>query len=60
MLEVLRDPQKLPYGVARSIGEKRRIEQDDIYVRHESQVEKPSPLEEQALIDEGNQARSNP
>lgn len=61
MLEVLRDPQKLPYRVARSIiGEKKRIEQDDIYVRHGSQVEKPSPLEEQALIDEGIQARSNP
>jgi len=60
MLEVIRDPQKLPYKVARSIGEKKRIEQGDIYVRHGSQVEKPTPLEEQALIDEGNQARSNP
>jgi hypothetical protein len=60
MLEVIRDPQKLPYKVARSIGEKKRIKQGDIYVRHGSQVEKPTPLEEQALIDEGNQARSNP
>ncbi len=60
MLEVIRDPQKLPYRVARSIGEKKRIEQGDIYVRHGSQVEKPTPLEERALIDEGNQARSNP
>ena len=60
MLEVIRDPQKLPYRVARSIGEKKRIEQGDLYVRHGSQVEKPTPLEEQALIDEGNQARSNP
>lgn len=60
MLEVIRDPQKLPYRVARSIGKKKRIEQGDIYVRHGSQVEKPTPLEEQALIDEGNQARSNP
>ena len=60
MLEVIRDLQKLPYRVAKSIGEKKRIEQGDIYVRHGSQVEKPTPLEKQALIDEGNQARSNP
>lgn len=60
MLEVIRDPQKLPYKVAKSIGEKKRIEQGDSYVRHGSQVETPTPLEEQALIDEGNEARSNP
>ncbi len=59
MLEVIRNPQKLPYRVARSIGDKKRIEQGDIYVRHGSQVEKPTPLEEQALIDESNQAQSN-
>jgi hypothetical protein len=60
MLEVLRDPKKLPYSVAKSIGDRKRMEQGIIFVRHGSQVEKPTPLEEQALIDEGNQARSNP
>lgn len=54
MLEVIRDPQKLPYMVARSIGEKKRVEQGDIFVRHGSQVEKPTPLEFQALQDEGD------
>ena len=57
MLEVLRDPKKLPYSVAKSIGDRKRIEQGDIFVRHGSQVEKPTTLELQALQDEGDQAR---
>jgi hypothetical protein len=61
VLEVLREPGKLPYKVAKSIGDKKRIEEGNIYVRHGSQVEQPTPDERQALIDEGNQARaSNP
>jgi len=60
MLEVIRDPQKLPYTVARSIGEKKRVEQGDIFVRHGSQVEKPTLYELQALQDEGDQARLKP
>jgi hypothetical protein len=60
MLEVLRNPKKLPYSVAKSIGEKKRIEQGNIFVRHGSQVEKPTSLELQALQDEGNQTRFNP
>ena len=60
MLEVLRYPRKLPYSVARSIGDRKRIEQGDIFVRHGSQVEKPTSLELQALQDEGDQARRNP
>ena len=59
MLEVSRDPKKLPYSVARSIGDRKRLEQGDIFVRHGSQVEKPTALELQALQDEGNQARLN-
>jgi hypothetical protein len=59
MLEILRDPRKLPYSVAKSIGDKKRIEQDDIFVRHGSQVEKPKHAELQALYDEGDQARTN-
>ncbi len=57
MLEVLRDPKKLPCSVAKSIGDRKRIEQGDIFVRHGSQVEKPTTLELQALQDEGDQAR---
>ncbi len=59
MLEVLRDTRKLPYSSARSIGDRKRIEQGDIFVRHGSQVERPTSLELQALQDEGDQARLN-
>lgn len=63
MLEVLRDPQKLPYRVAKSLGDKaagdkKRIEQDQIFVRHGSQVETPSADELQELQDEGERARA--
>ncbi len=60
MLEMLRDPKKLPYSVTRSIGNRKRIDQGKIFVRHGSQVEEPTPLEQQALQDEGDQARLNP
>jgi len=59
MLEILRDPKNVLYRVAKSIGDKKRIEQDDIYVRHGSQAEKPTPLELQALYEEGDQARAS-
>jgi hypothetical protein len=57
-LEILRDPKKLPYRVAKSLGEKKRIEQDRIFVRHGSQVEEPTTAELQAIQEEGNRARS--
>src|SRR6266487_937336 len=59
MLEVLREPRKLPYSVASSTGDRKRIEQGDIFVRHGSQVERPTSLELQALQIEGDQARLN-
>ncbi len=59
MLEVLRDSKKIPYYVAKSIGDKKRIEQGDIFVRHGSQVEEPTPTERQRLSDEGDQAKAN-
>jgi hypothetical protein len=59
VLEMLRDTRKLPYSAARSIGDRKRIEQGDIFVRHGSQVERPTSLELQALQDEGDQARLN-
>jgi len=60
-LEVFRDPKDLPYRVARSLGaknDKRRIVEGEIYVRHGSQVQMPTPEERQALLEEGEQARS--
>jgi Putative DNA-binding domain len=57
--EVVRDPEKLPYKVAKQVGGKKRIDVGQIFVRHGSQVEEPTPAELQALIDEGNRARGN-
>lgn len=63
VVEVLRDPKKLPYRVAKSLGDKalgdkKRIEKDQIFVRHGSQVEAPSADERKELQDEGDIARS--
>src|SRR6266542_4989468 len=62
-LEVLRDPADLPYQVAQSVGDKgaggkRRVEIDQIFVRHGSQTEEPTPLELQALRDEATHAHA--
>jgi hypothetical protein len=55
-LEVLRDPRKLPYRVARSVGDKKRIEHGDIFVRHGSLSERPTPTELQAIEEEAGWA----
>ncbi len=58
-LEVLRDAQKLPYKVLKDLnGSKKRIIRGQIFVRHGSQVEEPSPDELQGIMEEGNRARS--
>jgi hypothetical protein len=56
-LEVLRNRADLPYKVATSIGDKKRIEEGTIYVRHGSQTEQPTEAERAALQDEGDRAR---
>jgi len=61
-LEVFRDAKDIPYKVAKSLGsqsDKRRITEGDIYVRHGSQVQIPTPEELHALQEEGDQARLN-
>lgn len=58
-LEVLRDPKKLPYRVAKSIGKKKQIEQGDVFVRHGSLTEKPTPEELRAIEEEGLKARAS-
>jgi hypothetical protein len=55
-LEVLRDPTKLPYKVALSIGDRKRIEAGQIFVRHGSQVEEPTSNELDAIIEEARRA----
>jgi hypothetical protein len=49
MIEVLRNQQKLPYKVAKSLGDKCRITENQIFVRHGSQTESPSDAELNAL-----------
>jgi len=58
-LEVLRDATKLPYKVAKSIGEKKRIREGQVFVRHSSQTEEPTALELQAIHDEARRARGS-
>ena len=62
-IEVLRDPKKLPYRVkekegGKGVDGKRLIEKDQIFVRHGSQTAEPTADELQAIIDEGDRARS--
>ena len=64
-IEVLRDPKKLPYRLKEKEGGKgvegnRLIEKDQIFVRHGSQTEEPTSDELQAIIEEGDRARSLP
>lgn len=56
-VRVLRDPAKLPYKVARSVGDRKRIEKGQIFVRHGSQTEEPTLGELKALQLEGERAR---
>lgn len=57
-IEVLRDASKLPYRVKATLrGEKREIRQDQVFVRHGSQVEEPTEAELNALIEEGQRTR---
>jgi len=55
-LEVLRDPKRLPYRVAKSIGDKKRIEQGRVFVRHGSLSEPPTEGELKAIEEEAEQA----
>jgi hypothetical protein len=63
VLEVLRDAGKLPYTVAKSLGDKatgdkKRIEEGQIFVRHGSQTEALTPAELDAIREEAERARS--
>ena len=54
ILEILRDPTRVPYRVARSIGEKgkRRVEAGQVFVRHGSHTAEASEEELRALAEE--------
>jgi hypothetical protein len=54
LIQVFRNDWDVPYKVKKAIG---RLRVDDVLVRHGSQIEKPTPSELQALIEEGELAR---
>lgn len=61
-LELLRDPKKLPYAVAQSVGDqaagdKKRIKKGQVFVRHGSRSVSASPEELNDLQLEGERAR---
>ncbi|HYX27350.1 MAG TPA: ATP-binding protein [Pyrinomonadaceae bacterium] len=56
-LEILREAKKLPHRVAKSLGQKKRIRLDQIFVRHGSQTEEPTSAELEAIHDEAERAR---
>jgi hypothetical protein len=56
-LHILRDPARLPYRVAKSVGHEKRIAKGQIFVRHGSLTEEPTDEELQALLEEGESAR---
>lgn len=55
-VRIIRDPKKLPYGVAESLGDKKRITKEQIFVRHGSQTEAPTKAELSALKEENDRA----
>ncbi len=54
IIEIIRNPMKIPYRVKKSIG---RIKEGQIFVRHGSHTEEPTPDERKALMAEGRRAR---
>jgi hypothetical protein len=59
MLQVLRDPKKLPYRVRKSVGgQNKQIREGQVFVRHGSQTEEPTPLELQEIELQGDRART--
>lgn len=59
LLEVVRDRTKVPYRVARDLaGERKRIEADDVFVRHNSHVAKATAKEIADLEEEAARARA--
>lgn len=57
IIEVLREPEKIPYRVKGNLG---HIREGEIYVRHGSQTEAPTQAELEDLLAEGEEANANP
>lgn len=54
LVEVLRDPAKLPYVPSRDVA---HIKKGQIFVRHGTSVEEPTERERENLLREGEEAR---
>ena len=53
LIEVFRSPDRVPYIVKKNLGGSRGIQQGDVFVRHGSHAERPSPQELKDLWHEG-------
>ncbi len=56
-LEVLRDVCLVPHRVKRAVGDRKRIREGQVFVRHGSQTAEPDPDELQAIGDEAARAK---
>ncbi|BDI32604.1 hypothetical protein CCAX7_46550 [Capsulimonas corticalis] len=57
-IEILRNAIDIPYKVSKSIGDKKRVNEGDIFVRHGTQIEPPTPGELSAIEEEAAYAKS--
>ena len=59
VIEVLREPARVPYRVKKSLGGNSGIRETAVYVRHGSHTEAPTAQELTDLIEEGRRARAS-
>lgn len=57
LIAIKRDRRKLPYRPASSFGDKKRVREDQVFVRHGSQTEEALPSELAALEQEAERAK---
>ncbi len=60
VITVSRDRTKLPYRPSKSFGDKKKVREDQIFVRHGSQTEEALPSELAALEEERERAKVSP
>ncbi len=56
LIEAVREPGKVPYKVAKAVGDSNKIQPEGVYVRHGSHTEPPTEQEYHDLIDEAKRA----
>lgn len=58
LIEVFREPTEVPYEVMKALGGREGIKAGEVFVRHGSRTEHPTPAELQDLLNERKSARS--